>query len=275
MEQVKLKYPEIEILRGDGNLWWGGAIRMGMAIGLQRNLKAVVWLNNDCLPDSGAVDKLVSASLKPNVGAVGGWCYTEGADRWGFNPGFIDFKPIPVYDLEKYDFLEVHGLNGNFVSVNMNAVSSVGLPRNDLYSHYMDGPYTYLIRKSGFKLQVATRIRASLSRDLERSIGVFDYCSIWQARYLQKLRYFFSSRRSAHHLKDKFQRIRTIRGPLLALPIYIMSSVIVFVQITLGTFCSVLFPKPKIIERVTLKYQKEVPANLLREALLRLGRRKE
>lgn len=273
ISNIKQKYPSVNILRGDGNLWWGGGIRVGMEYALREHIKVAVWLNSDCLPDNGAIEKLVNIALNPNVGAVGAWCYTRGAEKWGFNPGFKNLKPILIRELEEKEFVSVHGLNGNFVAVNMEVVNLVGLPRADLFPHYMDGPYTYQIYKMGYKLQIASEIRASLERDLERSVSVTDYCSVWQVNYQKKLKYFFLSRRSPHHLRDKFFRVKSMRSTALAFPVYMLSELNVIINVTVGHLYCVFIPVDKLIEKILLKYEKISPIQLLRKALVRLSQR--
>ncbi len=50
-EWLDQHYPQIHLCQGDGNLWWSGAINMGMKYALE-HLKAdyIIWWNNDILP---------------------------------------------------------------------------------------------------------------------------------------------------------------------------------------------------------------------------------
>jgi glycosyltransferase involved in cell wall biosynthesis len=274
MERVIEAHPDPIILKGGGNLWWGGAINMGMKYALNNGAEALIWLNNDCLPDNGTIMELAKLALHPEIGAVGGWCYTRGAKEWGFNPGFSNLKPIQLTFLEENEFLEVDGLNGNFVALNADVVRTVGMPRTDLFPHYMDGPYTKFIKDSGFKLLVATKIRASLKRDLERSVNVFDFCSVWPESYLNKIDYFFRSPRSPHHLRNKYYRVKEMRQGLFYFPIYFISQVKVFAEVTFGHLRNKFFCSNVIIDRVVSNYSQVTPSKLLRQALNELNERK-
>ncbi|WP_395736458.1 glycosyltransferase family 2 protein [Prosthecobacter sp.] len=57
-------FPGVHILAGDGQLWWCGAIRLGMQTAIQQGAGCVVWLNDDTLPQSGTLEMLVSLALE-------------------------------------------------------------------------------------------------------------------------------------------------------------------------------------------------------------------
>src|SRR5262245_11719890 len=46
-EHCKKEFPDVHILHGDGNLWWSGAINLGVEYALEHGADAIVWLNDD------------------------------------------------------------------------------------------------------------------------------------------------------------------------------------------------------------------------------------
>jgi GT2 family glycosyltransferase len=46
-EKCRAEFPEVEILHGDGDLWWSGAINKGVEYALERGADAIVWFNDD------------------------------------------------------------------------------------------------------------------------------------------------------------------------------------------------------------------------------------
>jgi GT2 family glycosyltransferase len=40
-------YPDVQVVRGDGNLWWSGAINVGCAYAMERGARTLILLNND------------------------------------------------------------------------------------------------------------------------------------------------------------------------------------------------------------------------------------
>ena|SRR5438105_5524438 len=43
-------FPEVILLKGDGNLWWTGAINLGVEVALSEGADYILTLNNDTLP---------------------------------------------------------------------------------------------------------------------------------------------------------------------------------------------------------------------------------
>ena len=52
---VRARHPAVVVLAGDGNLWWGGAIRRGMEYAYREGADCVLWLNDDGLPEPGTL----------------------------------------------------------------------------------------------------------------------------------------------------------------------------------------------------------------------------
>ena len=54
-EAIKEQYPEVHLIWGDGNLWWGGAIAKGMEYAIVQGAEYIIWLNDDCLICENAI----------------------------------------------------------------------------------------------------------------------------------------------------------------------------------------------------------------------------
>ena len=63
-DALSAEFPQTEILKGDGNLWWGGGINLGTRAALAKGAGHVFWLNDDCFPVAGALKKLLSSSIE-------------------------------------------------------------------------------------------------------------------------------------------------------------------------------------------------------------------
>ncbi len=59
-EVIRSQYPMVEIITGDGNLWWTGAIALGMKYAYERGAEVLIWLNDDCQISCSTIDNLVS-----------------------------------------------------------------------------------------------------------------------------------------------------------------------------------------------------------------------
>ena len=65
---INNEFPEVIIIKGDGNLWWTKATNIGVKYALNKNADYVLTLNNDVLPYEDYLEKLISAAKeKPNA----------------------------------------------------------------------------------------------------------------------------------------------------------------------------------------------------------------
>jgi len=61
-DAIRTEFPQIVILTGDGNLWWGRAINLGMQWAFEQGAESVLWLNDDTHPHPGTLGQLVKLS---------------------------------------------------------------------------------------------------------------------------------------------------------------------------------------------------------------------
>lgn len=66
---IAAQFPEVRILRGDGNLWWSGGTNMGIRDALERGADFILTMNNDVKVAPDFLDVLVAAA-EENPGAI-------------------------------------------------------------------------------------------------------------------------------------------------------------------------------------------------------------
>ncbi len=59
-DYVKTSYPQVQILQGDGNLFWVGGMRLAFAEAMQKNYDYYLWLNDDTLLNSDTLERLLA-----------------------------------------------------------------------------------------------------------------------------------------------------------------------------------------------------------------------
>lgn len=269
IETLKERFTQVRVLRGDGSLWWGGAMRLGMQHALEQGVEAVVWLNHDCTPDPGTLRGLAECASQDGTGAVSAWCYCREDRNFGVNPGFRDFREIPVDELEGGGRIEVDGVNGNCTAISIAAIRKVGLPEASLHPHYGDGPYTWRLHQSGFHNFVAPEFRAALNREFERCIDEEDHSAFWQVPLSEKIRYYLFSNRSKYHWRNRFHDLRAFRGKLAGTLAFLPAQAMVLFKVACGHLrCSQPF-EPRIDE-IVRRYRNRFPADALRRDLLKL-----
>ncbi|MBW4502129.1 MAG: glycosyltransferase family 2 protein [Scytonema hyalinum WJT4-NPBG1] len=63
-EAVKAFYPQVQILKGNGNLFWVGGMRLAFAEAMQRDYDYYLWLNDDTLLESRTFERLLTIHEK-------------------------------------------------------------------------------------------------------------------------------------------------------------------------------------------------------------------
>lgn len=271
---VGKKFPETEVIRGDGNLWWAGGMKAGMERAISEAAEVVVWLNHDCIPEKGTIMALVEEAAKAGTGAVTAWCKTSGYEGIMVNPGFRNFKEIPASLLQEAPVVVVDGVNGNCVAINAEAIKTIGLPDGLRHLHYGDGPYTWRLHRAGYINKVLTKQHALLVREFERCIDERSHSSVWPASLKNKLHYYFLSPRSKYHWKSRFYDLLVFRGKIIGTLLYPFVQAKLIVWVSIGHFQGKTKRQEDIIRIVTSKYSEKLPVSGLYEALVKLSQRK-
>lgn len=61
-QAVRERYPHVNIIKGDGSLYWNGGMRVAFAAGMERGFDYYLWLNDDTLLYSTAIETLINTS---------------------------------------------------------------------------------------------------------------------------------------------------------------------------------------------------------------------
>lgn len=59
-DAIKASYPQVQVLKGNGNLFWVGGMRLAFAEALKKNYDYYLWLNDDTLLEPNALIKLLA-----------------------------------------------------------------------------------------------------------------------------------------------------------------------------------------------------------------------
>jgi GT2 family glycosyltransferase len=100
-------FPEVKVIKGDGNLWFGGATQLGFDHILNENTaNYIITLNNDVFLRPGAIDIMVSAANSCTV--VGAGYFEEDTGQfstagfmWKGTKGLIGVSWLPDWNQTK------------------------------------------------------------------------------------------------------------------------------------------------------------------------------
>jgi len=163
-EMLAEEFPEVHVIQGDGNLYWGGGIAMGMAAARSANAEVHVWLNDDCIPDAGSIEVVVDR-VRDTKGMCGGIC------RDPDNEALITYSGARSCELGSviphqgaYEKVEV--MNGNLVAIHSAVVEQIGIVNSIRYPHYGgDVEYCYRAYNRGILTEISGSARAKNRRD--------------------------------------------------------------------------------------------------------------
>jgi GT2 family glycosyltransferase len=70
---VRREFPQVRVLQGDGQRFWGGGMRLAWAAALEGRHDHYLWLNDDTMLEPGALERLLrtAASVRSRTGREG------------------------------------------------------------------------------------------------------------------------------------------------------------------------------------------------------------
>jgi GT2 family glycosyltransferase len=162
-EEISCLFPDVEIIQGDGNLWYTGGTNRGIEAALKHNPDYILTINDDTIFHEGFLLRLVrcaEAHPKSIVGALllswtrphevflvgsrwdtwyGGWRHAKGLTPWNV--------PQNAFDVDV--------IYGNCVLHPVEAVRQNGLMNAAMLPHlFADIEYTTRMRKAGWRLLI-------------------------------------------------------------------------------------------------------------------------
>ena len=141
-QEIRVRYPQVNIIKGDGNLYWNRGMHLAWQTASQKNdYDHYIWLNDDTSLFDNALDVLLSAAEQTENKAiiVGASCSKKTGELtysgYNLNEELID----PMGKLEQTTFF-----NGNCVLVPKYVYHQVG--NLDPLFHHAIGDFDYGLR---------------------------------------------------------------------------------------------------------------------------------
>lgn len=148
----------VTVLHGDGNLWWAGAIDLGMRYACENNAQYIIWLNDDCLVPEGTFENLIDFANKTPNAIIGAQGHNK-SDQTQVTFGGKRRK-IPHYQMFQCPvgkIMPCEMLSGNLVCIPRKTIDKIGYPDMRLPHYGADTFYLIRARKADFRLFVDAR----------------------------------------------------------------------------------------------------------------------
>lgn len=148
-EVVKLQFPEVHIIHGDGNLYWNRGMYTAWQEAAKKDYDFYLWLNDDTFAYSNLFTNLLDASeVKEHKSIIVGVTQSSVTHKTTYGGRLTDGKiPEPNGKL-----IRVHHFNGNIVLVPKYVFQRLG--NLDYYFTHSKGDFDYGLRanKEGIEI---------------------------------------------------------------------------------------------------------------------------
>lgn len=163
-EMLAEEFPGVHVVLGNGNLYWGGGIATGMDAARAAGTEVHLWLNDDCLPAAGSLERLVERA-RHTRGICGGVCYDpDDPTKLTYAGTLIGQDALVLRDATEP--VAAESLNGNLVAIHRDVVESLGGMPSDRYPHF-GGDIIYSLRahRKGIPVEIHPLAKALNRRD--------------------------------------------------------------------------------------------------------------
>lgn len=166
-EAVLAEFPDVEIVKGNGELWYTAGTNRGLEAALRHAPDYILAINNDSIFDEKCVKNLVECAKFNPRSVIGALLLNwdtphqlfQVSPRWElWSGGFRHWRRQTVWTVPA-DPWEVELIVGNCVLYPAEAVREVGLMDEKRFDQYGDAEYTPRMRRRGWRLLIEPRAR--------------------------------------------------------------------------------------------------------------------
>jgi len=174
-EAISKQFPSVEIIQGDGSLFWAGGMRVAFSAAIEKNYDYYLWLNDDSILNDTCLSQLIECN-KQHISKQGVESIIVGAMADPIT-GKLTYSGIRrkkrlfnQISMERIQLLnnqavKADTMNGNCVLIPDSAVQKLG-NIDSAFSHAL-GDYDYGLRASklGIEIWVTPHIVGSCAYD--------------------------------------------------------------------------------------------------------------
>lgn len=165
-KMLEVEFPEVHVIKGNGNLWWTGGVNLGIEYVLKvcKSDDYVLLMNNDLIVEENYIDKLVSI-IKNTSNSIIGSVEVLTTEKQVIRSGgvVVDKLKGKLYVLNEgkkldeftEDYIEeVSALTGRGTLYPVSVFKEIGLFDQYNFPHYGDFELPFRATKRGYKLFV-------------------------------------------------------------------------------------------------------------------------
>jgi len=167
-EAIKQQFPDVEIIKGDGNLYYTAGTNRGIQAALLKNPDYVLGINDDSIFDEQFLRHMVACAQQHPRSIVGALLLLwdrphqvfQVGNRWHtWYGGWRLPQRLTVWTVPPKAW-EVEAIVGNCVLYPVEAIREVGLLNEKVFPYgFGDSEYTPRMRRAGWRLLIEPRAR--------------------------------------------------------------------------------------------------------------------
>jgi GT2 family glycosyltransferase len=172
-KSIKAIYPSVNVINGDGNLYWNGGMRLAFASAMKKGYNYYLWLNDDTILYPHAIRTLVSTAysvsdnikLQPLV--IGSTKSINGSTTYGGLVKTSFWRPLKFNLVVPKDIpVECDTMNGNCVLITEFIASKLGNLDENFIQMIGDVDYGLRAKHIGIRIFVMPEYAGQCEKNL-------------------------------------------------------------------------------------------------------------
>lgn len=157
---VRTQFPSVQLIKGDGSLWWTGGINVGIRHALKEGAKYVFTLNDDTIAPPQLLERMVSAAKQKPQAIFGALevsyednepIYAGQNERWASDTSERLLEQLPKN--QRHGLHPIQTFHGRGLWIPAGVFEKIGLFDEKNFPHYMaDFDFTYNAYRAGFEV---------------------------------------------------------------------------------------------------------------------------
>ena len=204
-DAVRKNFPEVEIVQGDGNLWYTAGTNLGIETALKYNPDYILAINDDSIFDEKFLQRMIECAEKHPRSVVGALLLLwdtphkvfQVSPKWNvWKGGWHYWQNQTVWTIPQKPW-EVEIIVGNCILYPVQTIKEVGLMDPTKSAQYGDAEYTRRIHRRGWKLLIEPRARVFCQPNYTPK-------KVSELPFRQKINLLFLDKKNAHNLFHRF-----------------------------------------------------------------------
>lgn len=159
-ETISKSFPEVTVLKGDGNLWWSGATNLAIKYALKNDFKYIICLNNDTEVMPDYIEKMIYWAEKKPTALFDSMVYDistgepfYGGVKMDWRRGKTELLIDKIPKEEFHGLIEVTHMNGWGLWIPAVVFDKIGLfDAKNFPQKAADNDFTLRANRAGFPL---------------------------------------------------------------------------------------------------------------------------